>query len=178
MPIETSWPGFPELQAKLDRLSDPDPTAVLEALRDVLRADNHDGVLAGLDCDGVPMPLTWRQQHAESQWASKVMPDGTRRSFKMVGFEEGGDGPALAPHGEASHTIASLRTFFFQDGPGRWVVVGDWEDVVSKDGVGYLPFHFRGEGHLPVRDLAGLRPEGWARAGELVDLWATGLLGE
>jgi hypothetical protein len=58
------------------------------------------------------------------------------------------------------------------------VVVGAWEDVLSKQGVPFLPFHFRGEGRLPVRDIAGLRPAGYAEAVEVVDLWASSLLGE
>jgi hypothetical protein len=178
MPLDLSWPGFPALQSKLARLADPDPAPVLAALREVIRIDNHDGVLAGTDCDGKPMPLTWRQQHAESQWVTRTMPDGTRRRFKMVGYDEGGSGGPLAPHGDASHTIAGLRTAFVMDGPGRWVVIGAWEDVVSKAGVPYLPFHFRGEGVLPTRDLAGLRPEGLTEAAAAVDLWATSLLSD
>lgn len=178
MPLNTSWPTFAALQHKLDRLRNPDVAPLLTLLENTIEADNRRGVLAGTDGDDKPMPLTWRQQNEESVWVTKVLPDGRVVRFKMLGWKEGGKGPALAPHGESSRTVQSLRTAFFMDGPGEWVVVGAWENVLSKTGVPFLPFHFRGEGKLPRRDLAGLRPAGYREAVESVDVWAEAMASE
>ena len=39
----------------------------------------------------------------------------------------------------------NFRTMHGPDGD-QWVAIGMWEDVLSKRGVPFLPFHFRGEG--------------------------------
>jgi hypothetical protein len=155
MPAESLWEGYDALRASMARLAHPDPTPLLRQLEEVIFRDNERGVLAGLDRNGQRMPVTKRQ--LDPNLSAKL-----------------GDGPPLAPKRTDSRVIKDLVTGFFQDG-GDWVVFGAWENVLSKSGVPFLPFHFRGEGRLPVRDLAGLRPEGFTEAADLVDRFAGGL---
>lgn len=134
-------PQLAALQAGLTN-----PTPLLEELERVLVADNREGLLAGTDGDGRPLaPLA----------------ASTLKKRK-------GTGPPLIPQFTASRAIANYRTAHGQDGPGRWVVLGAWENVLSRGGVPFLPFHFRGEGRLPTRDIANIRPEGMRRAREAV----------
>jgi hypothetical protein len=60
--------------------------------------------------------------------------------------------------------------------PGAWVAIGAWEDVVSIEGTPFLPFHFRGEGNLPVRNLAHVRPSAMRRAKEALHDFAVKLI--
>ena len=65
------------------------------------------------------------------------------------------DGPPLLPRRQFSRVITNLKTASWQDTTDRniWYARGDWDSVVSIKGVQFLPFHFNGEGNLPVRDL-------------------------
>lgn len=180
-----AWPGFDSVQAILEQLIHFDPTPILPSLEGVIYRDNRRGVLAGLDRDGVPMTPTVRESTAEGHWVTFSRPDGSLGHYYQAGRSptpgappgvSEGPGKPLAPRDERSRVIANLVTAWYQDGPTRWVVFGAWEDVVSKDGVPFLPFHFRGEGKLPTRDLAGLRPEGLAEAQEIVAAWAAAQL--
>jgi hypothetical protein len=76
------------------------------------------------------------------------------------------DGPPLAPRRQFSRVITNLVTGFIEPGTGGdiWTAVGAWREVVSVKGIQFLPYHFSGAGRLPVRNLAGVRPEGRAEA--------------
>lgn len=83
------------------------------------------------------------------------------------------DGPPLAPRRQFSRVITNLVTGFIEPaGSGViWTAVGAWREVVSVKGVHFLPFHFDGAGNLPVRNLAGVRPEGRAEARRTAVNW-------
>lgn len=66
-------------------------------------------------------------------------------------------GPAMAPRGDESRSIANLFTRHFKQG-GTWIAQGAWINVVSAKGRPFLRYHFRGNGTLPRRDLRGVRP--------------------
>lgn len=179
------WKGFAEVQAKLESIANFDPSPVLPALEQVLYQDNREGVLAGTDGDGKPMPETVRQKTPVGFWAYRRLPNGKTIKYWQAGSVPSpeapagvseGDGPPLAPRGVDSRVITDFETFYGADGPNRWRVVGHWDNVVSKDGVPFLPFHFEGRGRLPTRDLAGLRPDGMARALAVIDAWAAAKL--
>lgn len=149
-----SWPGYTRLQANLARLGNPDPTPLLETWERVLVQDNREGILAGTDGWGRPMP--------------PLAPSTLKKRR--------GTGPPLAPRGALSRVIANYRTGHGRDGRD-WVVIGAWEDVLSNPGnVPFLPFHFRGEGRLPTRDLAHLRPAGLQHARQALRDWIADIL--
>lgn len=175
-----TWEGFDELNALLDRLGQPPPEGMFEELEEVIQRDNERGILAGTDRNGNPMKPTKRQGLAQGHWAGTVLPDGRIVRYYQSGQTPGprapadggdGSGPPLAPKGKQSRVIKDLVTAHFENKPGEWHVIGAWENVLSRKGVPFLPFHFRGEGKLATRDIAGLRPEGLAEAKEVVAKW-------
>jgi hypothetical protein len=117
----------------------------------ILTEDNRQGLLAGLDGYGKPLV---------------AIADYTRRHRKSETGTADPNAPPLIPAWERSRAIANFRTAHGREGSnqggklvmGHWWAIGAWENVLSKSGVAFLPFHFRGEGRLPVRDLAHVRP--------------------
>lgn len=179
-----SWDSFSGIMTILAWTADPDLSDLCEILRDVIFEDNKRGVLAGLDKDGMPMAPTVRESTPEGHWVRYRLPDGKPARYFQAGssptpgappWVSEGSGPPLAPRREQSRVIANLATTYARNGPSNWVVTGTWEDVVSTPrsgpGVSFLPFHFEGQGRLPTRDLAGLRPQGLQEALEIVSAW-------
>jgi hypothetical protein len=81
-------------------------------------------------------------------------------------------GPPLAPRGAFSRVITNLKLGYEKSDDGRkWTAFGYWDQVVSRKGKPFLHAHFTGAGHLPVRDLAGVRPEGQAKARKAIVAW-------
>jgi hypothetical protein len=189
MPKWENWPGFAEVQALLDRLENPDVEPLLKDLEGLVWRDNRDKVLSGVDRDGETTKRTVRQSLGTGHWVTYLKPDGKPARYYQAGRSKGpdcppwfhgdGDGEALAPHDLDSRVIANLVTAHGMTGPGEWQVIGLWENVVSDDGVPFLPFHFRGEGRLPQRRLDGVTPLGREKAVAMVDAWArAALLGQ
>lgn len=101
-------------------------------------------------------------------------------------------GPPLAPRGPASRVISNY-TIEPVVGTNTVGVEGGWDDVVSKTGVPFLPFHFKGGGinnpgkmfansiagnnyDLPRRNLVGLRMWGKTQARKELNAWVKWLL--
>lgn len=99
-------------------------------------------------------------------------------------------GPPLAPRGPGSRVISNYTTEYIT-APNTVGVEGGWDDVVSKKGVEFLPFHFHGatssraffaasiggdNHHLPRRDLVGLRQWGKTQARKELNAWVTQLM--
>lgn len=99
-------------------------------------------------------------------------------------------GPPLAPRGPGSRVISNYVVEVMA-GPNMVGVEGGWNDVVSKKGVSFLPFHFHGatssraffaasiggdNHHLPRRDLVGLRQWGKTQARKELNAWVTQLM--
>jgi len=99
-------------------------------------------------------------------------------------------GPPLAPRGVASRVISNYTVEYIAS-PNMVGVEGGWDDVVSKKGVPFLPFHFEGatssraffatsiggdNHHLPRRNLVGLRQWGKTQARKELNAWIKWLL--
>jgi hypothetical protein len=99
-------------------------------------------------------------------------------------------GPPLAPRGVASRVISNYTVEYIAS-PNMVGVEGGWNDVVSKKGVPFLPFHFSGatfsraffaaaiggdNHHLPRRNLVGLRQWGKTQARKELNAWIKWLL--
>jgi hypothetical protein len=152
----------------------------------VMEEDNRKGILQGLDGFGVPMvPVTYRPKGAGSLKPNKAQRGGAKANAKAGAFQGGigGNltsreyrllgGPPLAPRGQFSRVITNFKTTYTdpRQGGKEWAVVGAWDDVVNKNGVHFLPFHFNGTGRLPRRDLRGIRPAGMAKAMDALRNW-------
>lgn len=86
-------------------------------------------------------------------------------------------GPPLAPRGPASRVISNYTVEPLVENGGNTVgVEGGWDNVVSKRGVEFLPFHFEGGKRLPKRNLVGLRAWGKAQARKELAVWIKWLL--
>jgi hypothetical protein len=130
----------------------------------ILKEDNDAAVMAGIDGFDMPLiPVTYRPDPKAG--TGKVRTPSTRpynnlstTAYKMLG------GPPLAPRGMDSRIATNFRTGYVQlESEKAWLVLWAWEDVVSVDDIAFLGFHFRGEGNLPVRNLAHLRPSTYRR---------------
>jgi hypothetical protein len=182
------WDGFGKLMAGLGKLGNPDASDLMVEWERIIVEDNRKGVLAGQDKDGTPMkPVTYRPKGAPT----KAKKSGPRGIFAGHGPHAAGlhnnltsaeyrklSGPPLAPRGSSSRVITNLFTQHGRDPAGRnaWFAEGAWFEVVSTKGVQFLPFHFNGQGLLPVRDLRGVRPWGRQRAVSALQVWAAKLL--
>lgn len=124
-------------------------------LTEIVREDNtdkilHHGPAAGVDRFGLPLaPL--------GPWASKpgVM---ARR----------GHGPVLAPHGASSRVIRNFATQMQRLGR-QLILSAGWDGFVSPRGFPIMQAHILGNRRLPMRDVAGVGPDGMRKVGELVD---------
>lgn len=177
-----SWDSFTGVMTVMAWAADPDLSGLCEILRDVIFEDNRRGVMAGLDKDGRPMTPTIRERTPQGHWVTRVLPDGRKTHYYQAGSSPSpdapagvseGSGPPLAPRGERSRVITNLETGWGKPGPGLWVVYGGWEGLTSGGDaeVDFLTFHFEGQGRLPTRDLAGLRPQGLEEAMTVVSAW-------
>lgn len=165
---------------------------LMEHWERIIEADNREGVLAGTDKYGSYMlAVTYRpkkpgvkltvaqrlgqhprQRRGDSYGIGSHM-SGVNNNLTSSEYRRL-DGPPLAPRRQFSRVITNLVTASWQDNnnPNQWYATGAWDEVVSAKGVHFLPFHFDGEGRLPVRDLRGVRPEGKAKARESLRAWA------
>jgi hypothetical protein len=155
MPSQFITTGLLSLEKKLLKLSKLDPTPLLVEWRGIIEEDNRRGILAGTDGWGKPLH-------------DLISP--------RKGKYKGATGPPLAPFYDKSRTIANFRTAHGRDGL-NYFALGAWEDVLSvatkkhPGGVQFLPFHFRGEGKLPIRGLNHIRPWGVTHARAALQTW-------
>lgn len=177
--------GLGRLSERLAKLVDPDARPLMDSWMLIIERDNRQGVLAGTDKDGNPMiPVTYRPKNAAK--LGKSQKNGARGTGRFAGFGPHAaglhnnlssteyrrlTGPPLAPRGKFSRVITNLRVAWERFAES-WVAFGYWDEVVSKKGVHFLPFHFDGEGHLPKRDLRGVRPGGREKAARAARAWA------
>jgi hypothetical protein len=188
--------GVDRLQERLRRIADPDATPLMATFMRIIDDDNRKGVLAGTDMNGNPMiPVRYRPKLKPGQKAAQLTvaqrlgqkPNIKRGRYATFGSIGSGlnnnlssaeyrllGGPPLAPRGQFSRVITNLLTDYddSQRLSGKWEAWGYWDGVVSTKGVAFLKFHFNGEGHLPTRDLRGLRPEGRELARQAFRNWA------
>lgn len=192
------------LQQRLEKLADPDPTPLMLDWQQILIDDNRRGVLAGLDCNDVPMErVTYRPAaNAPKGRVTARMRNGAPRG-KGLGVSAGFgpaaaglnnnltpaeyrtlSGPPLAPRRESSRVITNLVTGHGIDAEtDNWYAEAWWEEVVSVRGVLFLPAHFTGANvgrgrmvKLPIRNLRGVRQWGRRKALRALQQWGWALV--
>lgn len=149
MPVRFTWPDSFTMRIKGARSASADLGQLMPDLERIAWQSNRDGLLAGTDRDGVPMaPLA----------------ASTLRYRK-------GDGPPLVPRRNQSRMIANYRVTSFRRPDGNWVILGAWQNVLSKKGVPFIPFHADGTRRMPRRDPVGVRPLGRLQVGVALRAW-------
>ncbi len=155
--------GIDRLIPRLEMLGEIDFEPLMLEWETILREDNKQGAMEGLDGYGIPLA------------APTYRPDpnvGTRKPINMTPLANNNltsshyrslDGAPLAPRGMESRIVENFFTRSGRDGQD-WHAQGGWADVVSVSDVPFLPFHFRGERYLPQRDLAHVRPRALEKA--------------
>lgn len=129
---------------------------VMPRLEQLAWQDNEQGLLAGQDRDGLPMaPLAARTIRYRRSETGRADPHA----------------PPLIPARRQSRAIANYRVTSFRKSKGTWVILGAWMNVLSKKGVPFLGFHAEGAGHLPVRDIFGVRPAGRSKISAALQAW-------
>ena len=190
MPAEFTWTGYDILQRKLRRIANPDPREALQDCEQILVDGNREGVLAGLDKDNRPLvPVKYRTGTTIAVRTSRKITVFGVAKFRgyqpkftgLGGFAEHGNlttaqykrltGPPLAPRRDQSRVITNYvtRSSTAPDANGAWKVQAGWHDVLSRKGVPFLQAHFHGGGHLPVRNLAGIRPQTLRRCAQRIN---------
>jgi hypothetical protein len=189
--------GFDRIQRKLARLQNFDPRPLLDLWGAAILEDNRAGVLSGTDKDGNPMePVKYRSGQGKPTRFRRRNFGAIAGDFKGFGPHASGlhgnlttdqykklSGPPLAPRRDQSRVIANLKLIEpYQQGTA-WYVEAHWLDVVSINGVPFLPAHFGGKDtgrnhatKLPRRDLAGVRPAGRQKIVQLTRQYVMALL--
>ncbi len=161
--------GFERLNRRLTRIANHADCAedLIISWRQIMQADNREGVLAGTDKDlnpapklkyrsvGTPCKLTVAQrlgQHPQL-WSGKYvgignysgsLPNDNLSSSEYRKL----DGPRLTPRKQFSRSITNYSTGHGRDttNPNIWYAVGSWIGVVSVKGVHFVPCHSNCEG--------------------------------
>jgi hypothetical protein len=173
MPSQLVTTGLDQLDGKLRSLRAADFKPLMLRWRAVLEEDNTAGALAGLNgFGGTLRPVTYRPRPARGPVNMAPLRNDNLRSsaYRVL------SGPPLAPRGVQSRIIKNYRTADDMEPPRRWIALGAWQDVLSTNDVPFLPFHFRGEGNLPRRDLAHVRPDALKKAREALRAYVKWLL--
>jgi hypothetical protein len=189
MPTIVDTAGLDRLKARFDKLANPNPVPLLITWMQILDDDNRKGVLAGLDKHGTPMiPVTYRPKEAGVKLTVEQRLGQSARKgrgrFAAFGSSSEGlfnnlssssyrklDGPPLAPRRQFSRVITNYIQRFGRLSTTAWEVVGYWDQVLSRQGIRFLHWHFDGTTKLPSRDLRGLRQWGVDRARETGRNW-------
>ena len=186
--------GLDRLIKRLDTFLFLDATPLMATFMRIIEEDNRKGILAGTDKNGGYMPAVKYRPKGPTvgikERSAARFRNNARASSKVGVFAGFGPrasglnnnltrgeyeqltGPPLAPRGQFSRVITNLKTGF-EHSPNfmQWTAYGAWFDVVSTKGRPFLGAHFRGAGRLPIRDLAGVRPEGRAKARRAAIAW-------
>lgn len=137
---------------------------LMNAWEIILKEDNAESAMRGLDGKGLPLqPVTYRpnpNKKKPTDYRTLPFNNLTSSHYRTL------SGPPLAPRGLGSRIVTNFRTASAKLSDGRWTAIGAWEDILNRFGLPFLRFHFRGEGSLPVRDLRGVRPNAVRRARE------------
>jgi hypothetical protein len=168
--------GLDHILAGLRRIQNLNAKPLMDSWVLIIEQDNRQGVMAGIDKDGVPMaPVTYRPKGPPARHARRkvgAFNPGVGGNLSSSEYRRLG-GPPLAPRGTGSRVITNLLTGY--EGPPTgaptWAAIGYWEGVVSPKGNPFLRHHFTGAGRLPRRDLRGLRPAGRAKALTALQAW-------
>lgn len=195
MPSSINIDGLIKLSTKFQSLAagfngtnirDLNATPLMFTWRKIMAEDNREGILQGLDKDGVPLTaITYRPKPP-----GPLKPNEKQRGGKPLRAREGAfqggaagnlssmeyrllGGPPLAPRGQFSRVITNFKTTHTDPSAGakQWQVIGFWDDVVSKKDVHFLPYHFKGTAKLPKRDIRGVRPNSMIKVRDSLRNW-------
>jgi hypothetical protein len=187
--MEVNFRGLNRLAAKFRRLENPDFATLMASWSEIMQSDNRQKILAGEDRYGSHMiAVRYRPKgptvSIRAKSASRFRNNAKKGVFGGFGAHAAGlhnnltrgeyeqlTGPPLAPRGVFSRVITNFATTIVQLSATAWEVVGGWSEVVSTRGVAFLRAHFEGYGHLPVRDLRGVRPVGLEKARRSLVSW-------
>lgn len=148
--LKVSGGNFDPLIAMVGRMARPDLSPLAESIRDVMIADNRDGLLAGTDSFGDRM-------------------DDVEESTIRRG--RGGFGPPTIPRFSASQLIDRFRVTIDPTSDGGFSIKGNWP------GVPQVEFFRTGTVHMAARNPIGIRPDTRARIQQAIDEFASGLIG-
>jgi hypothetical protein len=159
------------IKARLNKIANLDPTPLLVSWTQLIADDNRNGVLAGLDKDGLPMaPVTYRPVEDTGKRINIAAKESSRLRlgqhharkrdllFGGMGPAASGlhnnltsseyrrlDGPPLAPRSQFSRVITNLRLGQpIKEAENRWIAFCYWDEVVSTSGFSFLTVHFDG----------------------------------
>lgn len=195
-----SFDGVRQFAARLSTIQNY-AGPLISAWANVLVEDNRRGVLAGLDGNDQPVTRTsYRYSFTQAGYDKptyvksvfNVQSNATWRvnisgTTQSRGYKPGPaanlssrdyrrqSGPPLAPRGSASRIISNYLVELVDTG-NTLGVEGFWQDVVSRRGVSFLPFHFSGGRRLPRRNMANLRQWGRQRARRDLREWINDLM--
>jgi hypothetical protein len=160
------------IKARLNKIANLDPTPLLVSWTQLIADDNRNGVLAGLDKDGLPLaPVTYRPVDDAGKRINIAAKESSRLRlgqhharkrdllFGGMGPAASGlhnnltsseyrrlDGPPLAPRYQFSRVITNLRLGQpIKEAENRWIAFCYWDEVVSTSGFSFLTVHFNGE---------------------------------
>lgn len=117
-----------------------DLTPLAETISQMMWADRIDAQLRGQDGFGQPL---------------EALAASTLKKRK-------GSGWPLSPFDGSSRVVTNYSVEILPISTTSILLSGTWE------GIPWLIYHLEGDGHLPVRDIAHVRPETWERIGEAV----------
>jgi hypothetical protein len=130
-----------ELVRQLQTLEDPDMYELALDLKEVIVEGNREGLLAGLDADGVPM--------------AELKESTIKRG-------RGGFGPPTIPRYSASQLIDRFRAEIGPTANGGVRIKAYW------DGVPQVQFFKTGTRDMARRNPSGIRPATRERIGEII----------
>lgn len=177
--------GNTPLIRRLNQVRRTNAAPLMVSWMKILDDGNRRGILAGLDGKGVPLTPVKYRPVGPKKHQIKARKRG-RGAFQGIGASMPTSeeyrrmtGPPLAPRGVNSRVITNFAVDYAQLRINVWQVTYWWHDVVSKRGVPFLGFHFRGatgggRRHnvtLPVRDLRGVRPDDQAKIQRALQAW-------
>jgi len=170
--VSVDLTGLDRLRWQMRAIANPKATPLMRTWMRIIAQDNKEGVMAGTDKDGNPMPpVTYRPVGEAQQKLTDAQRNTNNRRLRRGNFIGRGpaasgwnnnltrkqyeklDGPALAPRGYFPRVITNLLTGFTTptratnapgESAGQWSAIGYWEGVVSTNGTPFLMAHFTG----------------------------------
>jgi hypothetical protein len=137
----TGGDSLEEIVRQLQTLEDPDLYPLALDLKEAIVEGNREGLLAGLDADGVPM--------------AELKESTIRRG-------RGGFGPPTIPRYSGSQLIDRFRAEIQPTAEGGVRIKANW------DGVPQVQFFKTGTRDMARRNPAGIRPATRERIGEII----------
>jgi hypothetical protein len=136
--FEARFDDLRPLETALARMADfkADLRELIPEMERILETENRLARLQAVDKDGAPL--------------LDAVPATIKRR---------GPGTVMVPHGDASRLIANHEVQHASLRPDHLIFRAVWRGR-GRNRVHWIPFHARGAGRLPIRDVMGVTPEG------------------